>query len=102
MKKNLAIVTALCISSILFSQKIPSEIFPTNKKDSLGLLKPKVLHLPDSLLQMVKNKNGVAMIPMPNAKPKDSTIYLSLKGKARNDLPYKILNAIPEEKKIIK
>ena len=47
-----------------------------------------------------KIKQRVQTIQMPNAKPKDSSIYATLKGKARNDKLHKILNAIPENEKI--
>lgn len=100
MKQNLVIVFTLCISSVLFAQKIPNKIFPESKTDRLDISNLKDQHLPDSLLRIVKIKKDITVIQIPNAKPKDSSIYSSLKGKARNDDDYKILNVIPENEKL--
>lgn len=54
---------------------------------------------PDSL-QKISSKKLDATIALPNAFPKNPDVYLALKGKARNDKQYKILNAVPETEKL--
>ena len=86
-------------SSYLAAQEIPLKIFPEKKKDSLTTSDLKNNFFPDSLQKISSNKLG-GMIALPNAFPKNSDVYLALKGKARNDKQYKILNAVPETEKL--
>ena len=86
-------------SSYLAAQKTPLKIFPDQKKDSLTISNSKNNFFPDSLQKISSNKLG-GMIALPNAFPKNSDVYLALKGQARNDKQYKILNAIPETEKL--
>lgn len=96
MRKNIIIVFSVCSSSLLFSQGIHDETSSKIKPDSNALSISKTRQLPDSIAK----KHRVAVIQMPNAKPKDSSNYSALKGNARNDQPFKILNAVRENEKL--
>lgn len=86
-------------SSYIAAQNIPLKIFPDQKKDSLTISNSKNNFFPDSL-QKISAKKLDGIIALPNAFPKKADIYLSLKGKDRNDKQYKILNAVPETEKL--
>ena len=86
-------------SSYLAAQNIPLKIFPDQKKDSLTISNQKNKFFPDSL-QKISSKKLDGIIALPNAFPKNADVYLALKGKERNDKQYKILNAVPETKKL--
>ena len=86
-------------SSYLAAQEIPLKIFPDQKKDSLNISNLKNNFFPDSLQKISSKKLG-GIISLPNAFPKNADVYLALKGQARNDKQYKILNAVPETEKL--
>ena len=88
MKQNIVLLFALLISVISYAQKIPGKILRNGKADSL--------------FPFLQNKTSAPSIKMPNAKSKDDSIFLALKGKARNDDAYKILNAIPKMERLQK
>lgn len=98
MKQNILIIGTLFFSSLLFAQEISFKIRPEKKMDSATNLKP--LNNLNRLLMVTKNKDTVPVIKMPNAIPKDPSIYLALKGKAKREELYKILNAVPKDKKL--
>lgn len=96
MKLNITILFSLMFTSFLFGQQVLPKINPEKKVDSLDMLNLKSSEQLKLSSANSKIKQRVQTIQMPNAKPKDSSIYATLKGKARNDKPHKILNAIPE------
>lgn len=98
MKQNILIIGTLFFSSLLFAQEISFKINPEKKTDSATNLKP--LNNLNSLLMVAKNTDTIPVIKMPNAKPKDPSIYLAIKGKAKSEELYKILNAVPKDKKL--
>lgn len=100
MKLNITILFSLMFTSFLFCQQVLPKINPEKKVDSLDMLNLKSSEQLKLSSANSKIKQRVQTIQMPNAKPKDSSIYATLKGKARNDKPHKILNAIPENEKI--
>lgn len=100
MKLNITILFSLMFTSFLFGQQVLPKINPEKKVDSLDMLNLKSSEQLKLSSANSKIKQRVQTIQMPNAKPKDSSIYATLKGKARNDKPHKILNAIPENEKI--
>lgn len=97
--KRVLILSAFMFTSFLFGQKMPFKIPTPEKLDSLKIVNFKML---DSMKLTSKNKFTIPSIMIPNAKPKNPSIYLALKGKARNDKPYHILNAIPESDRLPK
>lgn len=100
MKLNITILFSLMFTSFLFGQQVLPKINPEKKVDSLDMLNLKSSEQLKLSSTNSKIKQRVQTIQMPNAKPKDSSIYATLKGKARNDKLHKILNAIPENEKI--
>lgn len=100
MKLNITILFSLMFTSFLFGQQVLPKINPEKKVDSLDMLNLKSSEQLKLSSANSKIKQRVQTIQMPNAKPKDSSIYATLKGKARNDKLHKILNAIPENEKI--
>lgn len=102
MKQNIVLLFALLISVISYAQKIPGKILPNGKADSLKISEMKKSVHTDSLFPFLQNKKFAPSIMMPNAKSKDDSIFLALKGKARNDDAYKILNAIPKMERLQK
>lgn len=102
MKLNITNLFSLMFTSFLFGQQVLPKINPEKKVDSLDMLNLKSSKQTKLSLSNSELKDEIPVIQMPNAKPKDSSVYLALKGKARNDKPYKILNAIPENEKLKK
>ncbi|MDQ0475587.1 hypothetical protein [Chryseobacterium sp. MDT2-18] len=102
MQQNIFSILGILISFFSYAQKMPYKTIPNQKADSLNILKFKNNSTSDSLSFLSKNKRSLPVIKMPNAKPKDSSTYSALKGKARNDQPYKILNAVSENEKAVK
>ena len=100
MKLNITILFSLMFTSFLFFYLFLPKINPEKKVDSLDMLNLKSSEQLKLSSTNSKIKQRVQTIQMPNAKPKDSSIYATLKGKARNDKLHKILNAIPENEKI--
>ena len=100
MKLNITILFSLMFTAFLFGQQVLPKINPEKKVDSLDMLNLKSSEQLKLSSANSKIKQRVQTIQMPNAKPKDSSIYATLKGKARNDKLHKILNAIPENEKI--
>lgn len=100
MKLNITILFSLMFTSFLFGRQVLPKINTEKKVDSLDMLNLKSSEQLKLSSANSKIKQRVQTIQMPNAKPKDSSIYATLKGKARNDKPHKILNAILENEKI--
>lgn len=81
-------------SLIFFAQVNKVEIKPQSNTDSLALKNFSISPEPKIVFNNLDSKNKRTLYFIPNAKPKDSTLYSSLKGKVRNDSIYKIPNAI--------
>lgn len=99
MKQATLLLFFLICSTFLFAQKIPEKISPEIKSDRSTIFNLKKKYFGDSI-QKISSKKLDRIIALPNAFPKNPDLYLALKGKIRNDQPYKILNAIPETEKL--
>lgn len=93
MKHHLLILLSIGCCSLVFSQELPSKIFPKIKEDSAFSSRVK----PQTFFDLLSKKDLMTSIKMPNAKPKDYAIYSALKGKRRNADLYKILNTIAKK-----
>ena len=76
-------------------------MIPLEKPDSLNK-NFKNLKNSDNILNTDISKYQVPSIMLPNVKPKDPSLFLALKGKARHDKPYQILNAVPAKDRLPK
>ena len=90
------------LSGVAFGQKTDGDTLPKVKKNFL--FKPQLIDSAKNykLVDLLKNNKSIPPIAMPNAQPKDSSIYLALKGKSKNEKLYKILNAIPVNERLSK
>ena len=97
MIKNSLIIISLILSVNAFAQEIPDKLLPKVKENNFNKFQLKDSLSITNLMDVSKTKNSIPMIALPNAKPKDISVYAALKGKVRNDQLYPILNAIPEK-----
>ena len=102
MIQNSLIISAIVLSANSFAQKTPNQLFPVIKENSFNTLQLNDSLAVSNLMDVLKTKKSLPMITMPNAKPKDLSVYAALIGKVRNDQLYRILNSIPEKERLNK
>ncbi|QDP84158.1 hypothetical protein FNJ88_00770 [Chryseobacterium sp. SNU WT5] len=88
MKEKIILLSILLFSLVFYGQNMTDKT-PSNTKTS----RVKIFNLKDSC-DLTQNQKSEPMIAMPNAKSADSITYLALKGKARDEKEYPILNTI--------
>ena len=97
MIKNSLIIISLILSVNAFAQEIPDKLLPKVKENNFNKFQLQDSVLIANIMDVLKTKKSTQMIALPNAKPKDISVYAALKDKVRNDQLYPILNAIPEK-----
>lgn len=102
MIQNSLIVLGIVLSANAFAQETANNLLPKVKENNFNKFQLKDSLSITNLMDVSKTKNSIPMIALPNAKPKDISVYAALKGKVRNDQLYPILNAIPEKERLSK
>lgn len=102
MKTTILILSALFLSTSVMAQKLPFKLLPQQKIEGEFIKKLKPSESTDSLVNFQKTAQRILPIAIPNAKSKDSSIYLALKGKTKNEEDYPILNTFSKSQRLKK